>query len=304
MPRGRCDCEPGSSARIADLAPGDTLVVWKLDRLGRSLRHLLDSAEALRERGVALRSLTEHIDTGTAAGQMLYSVLGAVAQFERDVLRERTVAGLTAAKRRGEHLGRPFALTPAQVREAKKMLARGESPEPPRINGTRVRPSLGMRYQQSSCPCSCESSSRGGRSSSHAAARNALLRLRSSPLQPRATATLNPGRRIHAEQKRDPGLLSLPRRRNPNQPAVNRRRGSGAAGPLLPVTREPSFRVSQSDIVIQRALALLPAPDFSRSPAAAKKIERAVHSPSFSFLNSSIRLRFASIATLYLSTSS
>ena len=107
---------------------GDTLVVWKLDRLGRSLRHLLDSAEALRERGVALRSLTEHIDTGTAAGQMLYSVLGAVAQFERDVLRERTVAGLAAAKRRGEHLGRPFALTPAQVREAKKMLGRGESP--------------------------------------------------------------------------------------------------------------------------------------------------------------------------------
>jgi len=71
--------------------------------------------------------LTEHIDTGTAAGQMLYSVLGAVAQFQRDVLRERTVAGL-AAKRRGERLGRPFALTPAQIREAKKMLARGESP--------------------------------------------------------------------------------------------------------------------------------------------------------------------------------
>jgi DNA invertase Pin-like site-specific DNA recombinase len=69
----------------------------------------------LRERGVALRSLTEHIDTGTAAGQMLYSVLGAVAQFERDVLRERTVAGLAAAKRRGERLGRPFALTPAQI---------------------------------------------------------------------------------------------------------------------------------------------------------------------------------------------
>ncbi len=124
---GALRSRPGLERAIADLTPGDTLVVWKLDRLGRSLRHLLDSAEALRERGVALRSLTEHIDTGTAAGQMLYSVLGAVAQFERDVLRERTVAGLAAAKRRGEHLGRPFALTPAQVREAKKMLARGES---------------------------------------------------------------------------------------------------------------------------------------------------------------------------------
>jgi DNA invertase Pin-like site-specific DNA recombinase len=125
---GSLRSRPGLERAIADLAPRDILVVWKLDRLGRSLRHLLDSAETLCERGVALRSLTEHIDTGTAAGQMLYSVLGAVAQFERDVLRERTVAGLAAANRRGEHLGRPFALTPTRVREAKKMLARGESP--------------------------------------------------------------------------------------------------------------------------------------------------------------------------------
>jgi hypothetical protein len=80
---GALRSRPGLERAIADLAPGDTLVVWKLDRLGRSLRHLLESAEALRGRGVALRSLTEHIDTGTAAGQMLYSVLGAVAQFER-----------------------------------------------------------------------------------------------------------------------------------------------------------------------------------------------------------------------------
>ncbi len=81
----------------------------------------------LQERGVALRSLTDHIDTATAAGRMLYAVLGAVAQFERDVLRERTVAGMRAAKSRGEHISRPSALTSAQVREAKKMLARGES---------------------------------------------------------------------------------------------------------------------------------------------------------------------------------
>ncbi|MGP6158602.1 MAG: recombinase family protein [Vulcanimicrobiaceae bacterium] len=113
---------------LAELRAGDTLVVWKLDRLGRSLRHLLEVAETLRERGAALRSLTEHIDTGTAAGKMLYAVLGAVAQFERDVLRERTVAGMRAAKRRGEHIGRPAALNPALVREARTMLARGESP--------------------------------------------------------------------------------------------------------------------------------------------------------------------------------
>jgi len=113
---------------IEDLRSGDTLVVWRLDRLGRSLRDLLDIADGLRERNIALRSLTDHIDTGTAAGRMLYAVLGAVAQFERDVLRERTVAGLAAAKRRGERLGRRPALTPAQVREATAMVKRGDSP--------------------------------------------------------------------------------------------------------------------------------------------------------------------------------
>ncbi len=125
---GASRSRPGLSRALADLAAGDTLVVWRLDRLGRSLRDLLDISEMLRERDVALRSLTDHIDTATAAGRMLYAVLGAVAQFERDVLRERTVAGMRAAKSRGEHIGRPSALTPLQVREAKKMLNRGESP--------------------------------------------------------------------------------------------------------------------------------------------------------------------------------
>ena len=124
---GASRSRPGLSRAIEDLRAGDTLVVWRLDRLGRSLRDLLDISEMLRERDVALRSLTDHIDTGTAAGRMLYAVLGAVAQFERDVMRERTVAGMRAAKKRGEHIGRPLALSPAQVREAKKMLERGES---------------------------------------------------------------------------------------------------------------------------------------------------------------------------------
>jgi DNA invertase Pin-like site-specific DNA recombinase len=105
---------PQLDRALGELRPGDTLVVWKLDRLGRSLRDLLDVAEALRERYIALRSLTEHIDTSTAAGKMLYAVLGAVAQFERDVLRERTVAGMRAAKSRGEHIGRPPALSPCR----------------------------------------------------------------------------------------------------------------------------------------------------------------------------------------------
>ncbi len=124
---GALRSRPQMDRALADLRAGDTLVVWKLDRLGRSLRNLLEIAETLHERDAALRSLTEHIDTATAAGKMLYSVLGAVAQFERDVLRERTVAGIRAAQARGEHVGRPRALTASQVREARKMLERGEN---------------------------------------------------------------------------------------------------------------------------------------------------------------------------------
>ena len=124
---GALRSRPQMDRALAGLRAGDTLVVWKLDRLGRSLRNLLEIAETLHERDVALRSLTEHIDTATAAGKMLYSVLGAVAQFERDVLRERTVAGIRAAQARGEHVGRPPALTTSQIREARKMLDRGEN---------------------------------------------------------------------------------------------------------------------------------------------------------------------------------
>ena len=118
---------PQMDRALADLRAGDTLVGWKLDRFGRSLRKLLEIAEILRERDIALQSLTEHLDTATAAGRMLYSVLVAVAQFERDVLRERTVAGIRAAQARGEHVGRPRALIASQVWEARKMLDRGEN---------------------------------------------------------------------------------------------------------------------------------------------------------------------------------
>jgi DNA invertase Pin-like site-specific DNA recombinase len=118
---------PQLDRALAELRPGDTLIVWRLDRLGRSLRHLLELAETLRDRGVALRSLTEALDTSTAAGKLLYVVLGAVAAFERDVIRERTVAGMRAAQSRGEHIGRPPALGPAQIRTAHTMLTRGES---------------------------------------------------------------------------------------------------------------------------------------------------------------------------------
>jgi len=98
---GASRSRPGLDRALADVAAGDTLVIWKLDRLGRSIRDLIDIGDLLRERKVAMRSLTEHIDTGSAAGELFYHILGAFAHFERSVLRERTAAGRAAAKSRG-----------------------------------------------------------------------------------------------------------------------------------------------------------------------------------------------------------
>ena len=83
------------------LRRGDTIVIWRLDRLGRSLRHLLDVVAELEERGVALRSLTESIDTSTTGGRLVFHVFAALAEFERNLIRERTYAGLAAARARG-----------------------------------------------------------------------------------------------------------------------------------------------------------------------------------------------------------
>ena len=110
------------------LCAGDTLVVWKLGRLGRSLSHLLGILETLKVRGIAFRSLTERIDTNTAAGTMLYAILGAVAQFERDITTGRSNASLEAKKVRAEPLGRRRVLTSAQVAKACEMVDGGESP--------------------------------------------------------------------------------------------------------------------------------------------------------------------------------
>ncbi len=104
---------------------GDTLVVWRLDRLARSLRHLIDLSEEMQGRGVALRSMTEAIDTSTASGRLLLNILGALAQMEREIIVERTRAGLAAAAAWGRRGGRPPALDEAKVRAAKAMLASG-----------------------------------------------------------------------------------------------------------------------------------------------------------------------------------
>jgi DNA invertase Pin-like site-specific DNA recombinase len=112
---GAKDDRPGLSSALTFVRPGDVLVVWKLDRLGRSLPHLLTIINSLRERKVAFRSLTEGMDTTTASGELLFHVFGALAQYERALTRERVVAGLAAAKRRGRVGGRPHAIVLAAL---------------------------------------------------------------------------------------------------------------------------------------------------------------------------------------------
>ena len=107
---GARDDRPGLKRCLDFLKAGDTLVVWKLDRLGRSLPHLLDIVAGLRDGGVAFRSLTEGMDTNTPHGELLFHIFGALAQYERALTRERVQAGLAAARRRGRRGGRPIAI--------------------------------------------------------------------------------------------------------------------------------------------------------------------------------------------------
>lgn len=107
---GAKDDRSGLGQALEFVRPVDVLVVWKLDRLGRSLSHLLGIVNSLKERQVAFRSLTEGMDTTTASGELLFHVFGALAQYERALIQERVVAGLAAAKRRGRVGGRPLAL--------------------------------------------------------------------------------------------------------------------------------------------------------------------------------------------------
>jgi DNA invertase Pin-like site-specific DNA recombinase len=107
---------PGLDEALDFLRDGqDTLVVWRLDRLGRSLRHLIETIGALQERGIGFRSLQEQIDTTTSGGKLVFHLFGALAEFERDLIRERTHAGLEAARARGRRGGRPKALDPRKA---------------------------------------------------------------------------------------------------------------------------------------------------------------------------------------------
>jgi DNA invertase Pin-like site-specific DNA recombinase len=113
---------PGLDEILGFIRKGDTLVVWKLDRLGRSLKHLIQVMQLLDERGIYFKSVQESLDTSTPGGKLIFHVFGALAEFERDIIRERTLAGLAAARARGRVGGRPRKLSKKQVEMAKNLM--------------------------------------------------------------------------------------------------------------------------------------------------------------------------------------
>ena len=119
---------PALDKALAALKSGDVLIVWKLDRLGRSLSHLIHLTKHLGEGGVDFRSLSESIDTTSAPDHLLFHIMGALAEFERALITERTRAGMASAKQRGAKVGRKPKLSPDQIDHAKKLIDAGESP--------------------------------------------------------------------------------------------------------------------------------------------------------------------------------
>ncbi len=127
---GKREDRPGLAACLKALREGDTLLVWKLDRLGRDLRHLINTVHDLTSRGVGLKVLTGHgaaIDTTTAAGKLVFGIFAALSEFERELISERTVAGLASARARGRKGGRPFKMTPAKLRLAMAAMGQPET---------------------------------------------------------------------------------------------------------------------------------------------------------------------------------
>lgn len=125
---GAKTARPNLEQALSHARKGDTLVVWKLDRLGRSLRHLIDTVQALSERGIGFRSLQESIDTTTPGGKLVFHVFGALAEFERDLIRERTNAGLASARARGRKGGRPKALSEKKRQQAMTLIKNTKLP--------------------------------------------------------------------------------------------------------------------------------------------------------------------------------
>jgi DNA invertase Pin-like site-specific DNA recombinase len=120
---------PGLAKALDQLRDGDTLVVWKLDRLGRSVKDLLDFAGGLKDQGIGFVSLTDSIDTTTASGRFFFNVMASLAQMERELMIERTQAGLQAAREQGRIGGRKRIMTDAKIRSARKLLSQGTPPK-------------------------------------------------------------------------------------------------------------------------------------------------------------------------------
>lgn len=127
---GKCEDRPGLAACLKAVRAGDALVVWKLDRLGRNLRHLINTVHDLTSREVGLKVLTGHgaaIDTTTPAGKLIFGIFAALAEFERELIAERTRAGLASARARGRRGGRPYKMTAAKLRLAMAAMGQPET---------------------------------------------------------------------------------------------------------------------------------------------------------------------------------
>jgi DNA invertase Pin-like site-specific DNA recombinase len=120
---------PALTKCLKNLRAGDTLIVWKLDRLGRSLRDLINMLDDLRDRGIEFRSLTEAIDTATPTGRAMWQMIGVLAELERTLIVERTRAGMQAARKRGIRPGPKKKLTPQQIEHAKELRKKGKHPD-------------------------------------------------------------------------------------------------------------------------------------------------------------------------------
>jgi DNA invertase Pin-like site-specific DNA recombinase len=125
---GKNAARPQLEACLKSLREGDTLIVWRLDRLGRSLGNLIHLTHEFKARGVGFASLTEQIDTRSPTGQLVFHVIGALAEFERNLIRERTLAGLKAARARGRKGGRPMKLSPKELKTIRTLLRSNEVP--------------------------------------------------------------------------------------------------------------------------------------------------------------------------------
>jgi DNA invertase Pin-like site-specific DNA recombinase len=141
---GAQNVRKGLEEALSHLRPGDTLVVWKLDRLGRSVKQLVDLVQELEAKGSQFRSLKDNIDTSTSTGRFFFHMMASLAQMERELIAERTKAGLEAARKLGRTGGRPRSMTDGKVRSAKKLLKSGM---PPRDVAENLGVSLATLYR-------------------------------------------------------------------------------------------------------------------------------------------------------------